>query len=338
MGAIQVTHRGLWTTLQDLGRDGFQQYGVIVGGAMDTFALRAANLLVGNDEGEAALEITMQGPTLRFEGDAWIAVCGGRLNPTVSGQPLQEWRPARVRSGETLKFGAATEGCRAYLAIAGGFDVPPVMGSRSFYARAGIGGVGGQPLKDGDRLHLRSSDSPPPEGIAALPEGEPLSQPDWEIGSEVRPDYRSLSSVRVLPGSEFQRFTQESRRSFFDSPFQVTSQSDRMGYRLSGPPLTLDEPLELLSEAVSPGTVQVTPEGHPILLMADAPATGGYPKIAHVITVDLPLLAQAKPGESVRFLAVSLTEAQDLYRRRERDFQLIRQGIALAWRQEMHER
>lgn len=334
MRCLYVVRSGLMTTLQDAGRFGYQKYGVTVSGTMDPFAARMANLLVGNPDFEAVLEITLVGPTLRFDCDAWIAVCGGSFDARVGGRLLREWQPVRIRGGEALKFGAAREGCRAYLSVAGGFDVPQVMGSKSTTLRAGLGGHEGRALHDGDVLPLGEPSGLPAELKELEGElgGEPFYEAGWSIGMDVRPAYQPNPILRVLPGGEWERFTPESREWFVAMPFRITPQSDRMGCRLSGPRLELSQPQEMLSEAVTFGTIQVTPEGHPILLQADSPVTGGYPKIAQVISVDLPLLAQAKPGEEIRFRLVSLREAQDLYRRREQEIQRVKQGIALHGR------
>jgi antagonist of KipI len=335
MGSIRVVRSGLLTTVQDAGRYGHQRHGVIAGGAVDPFAPRVANLLVGNGESEAILEIILLGPELRFEQNSWIAFGGGGFRPQVRGRAVRDWRPVWVRAGESLAFGAAVEGCRAYLAVAGGFDLPAVMGSRGTTLRAGYGGFHGRALRDGDLLPLRISDSLPAwlDGFRSrIPEGDCFWEADWSVGVEVLPDYGQHPVIRAVRGGEWDRFTPESREAFFSSDYQITPRSDRMGYRLSGPRLELSDPFEMLSEAVAPGTVQVTPEGDPILLLADAPTTGGYPKIAHAASVDLPILAQAKPGGHVRFREVTVREAQDHYRQRERQIWLVRQGLALHGR------
>ncbi|BCJ86234.1 5-oxoprolinase subunit C family protein [Effusibacillus dendaii] len=322
--SIQVIRPGLLTTVQDLGRLGQQKHGVIVSGAMDPFALRIANLLVGNDEREAALEITLMGPTIRFQKDCVIAICGGNLSPKIDGQPIPDWRPVWVKQGSLLQFGSPQTGCRAYLAVAGGFDVPVVMGSRSTYLRAGIGGFYGRALREGDVL---------PIGCRSMWEAAEWREREgrffagWFVDTRIRPKYGKNPTVRVMRGGEFDWFAKDIQQQFFAASFQVTPQSDRMGYRLSGPQLALSEPKELISEAVAAGTVQVPAEGNPIILLADRQTTGGYPKIAQVATVDLPILAQVTPGERIRFEEISLSQAQELYRLREREIGILRQGI-----------
>lgn len=314
--SLQIINPGLLTTIQDLGRFGYQQQGVIVSGAMDSFALRAANALVGNGQGEAALEITLLGPSIRFEKEALIAICGGDLSPCIDGQPVPLWRPVLIREGELLEFGPCTQGARAYLAVAGGLDVPIVMQSRSTYLRAGLGGFEGRALKAGDTLGFNAVSENAAafinNGKAALT-SKPFTAAPWFIGSPSRPAYSKKPLIRFVPGREFSQFTEESRDSFVSRTFRVTPQSDRMGYRLDGPVLQLQSPLETISEAVSFGTVQVPPEGNPIVLMADRQTIGGYPKIAQVCSVDLPVLAQVKPGESFQFSEISLEKAEELY-------------------------
>ncbi len=312
--SIRVLRPGLLTTVQDLGRWGKQRYGVGVGGAMDPFALRMANLLVGNDEGAAAIEMTLLGPTLQFERDTLIALCGGEFRPTMGNQVLRTWRPIVMGPGAVVNFGSAVSGCRGYLAIAGGVDVPLVLGSRSTYLHGRFGGYKGRALKVGDLL----STSPT---LGVLPENC-----NWGIGALV-PAYEDCPALRVLVGSEFDWLTPQSQEQLFSAEFEVTPQSDRMGYRLSGPRLKLNSPRELISEAVCPGTLQLPADGQPILLMADCATTGGYPKVACVASVDLPLAAQLRPGAKLRFTAISLEEAQSLYRQREADIARLKVGI-----------
>ncbi|GAX91544.1 biotin-dependent carboxyltransferase family protein [Effusibacillus lacus] len=330
--SLKVIRPGLLTSIQDLGRFGLQKHGVIVSGAMDPFALRTANLLVGNEEGEGALEITMMGPSLLFEKDSLISICGASLSPKINGHPVAEWRPVYVKQGSVLQFGTPVAGCRAYLAVAGGFDIPKVMGSCSTYLRAGIGGLQGRALKEGDVLNLRPPSEQAKRRIRQLSEAAGtlgFSSSEWTISTDILPAYGKDPVIRVIRGGQFELFSADSREQIFASEFQVTPQSDRMGYRLTGPKLSLSEPMELISEAVAAGTVQVPPEGNPIVLLADRQTTGGYPKIAQVITVDLPIIAQVKPGEKVRFQEVSIDEAQELYRLREMEIHLLKQGIAL---------
>ncbi|MCR8846390.1 biotin-dependent carboxyltransferase family protein [Paenibacillus sp. SC116] len=314
--SLSIVRPGLLTTVQDLGRYGYQQQGVIVSGAMDTFALRAANILAGNVPGAAALEITLRGPMIRFEADALIAICGGDLSPTINGENVPSWRPVLVRAGEMLEFGDCRTGARTYLAVAGGIDVPMVLQSRSSYLRAGIGGHEGRALRAGDVLPVGAASNPAVSYMnqrSAALQGVPFLVTSWFVGYTAQPAYRPEPVIRFVQGREFKKFTPDSREELVNRRFRVTPQSDRMGYRLEGAALRLESSDELLSEAVSFGTIQVPPDGNPIILMADRQTVGGYPKIAQVASVDLPVLAQIKPGERIRFAEISLEEAQQLY-------------------------
>ncbi|MBA4601850.1 5-oxoprolinase subunit C family protein [Thermoactinomyces mirandus] len=329
--SIKVIRAGMLTSIQDLGRYGMQKHGIIVSGAMDPFALRVGNLLVGNEEREAALEITMLGPTLQFLEDSLIAICGGNLSPKIDGHKIPGWRPILVKKGSILEFGAARSGCRAYLTLAGGFDIPQVMGSRSTYLRAGLGGFQGRALKKGDILNLRAPSelaNKMKDSLSKTTGVQLFSTSKWSVSNRLLSFYQKKTIIRVLPGNQFYRFTWDSRKKFFTRDFFITQQSDRMGYQLKGPQTRLSEPLELVSEAVSTGTVQIPPAGNPIILMADRQTTGGYPKIAQIINVDIPILAQIKPGEKIRFQMVTLEESQELYRTREVEIRKLKLAIA----------
>jgi antagonist of KipI len=313
--SIRVIRPGLLTTVQDLGRWGKQRYGVVVGGAMDPFALRMANLLVGNDEGAAALEMTLLGPTLRFEQDALIALCGGEFQAKRDDDTMPTWRPIFVKQETSLNFGSAVSGARGYLAVAGGINVPLVLGSRSTYLHGKFGGCEGRALQEGDLIPVVGPT------LAVSP-----SSFHWRVGSLI-PAYDHSPTLRVILGSEFDWLTAGSQEQLFSAEFEVTPQSDRMGYRLSGPGLELSSLRELISEAVCPGTIQVPADGQPILLMADCATTGGYPKAACVASVELPLAAQLRPGSKLRFAAISLAEAQSLLRQREADIARLKVGL-----------
>lgn len=317
---ITVVSSGMLSSIQDLGRNGFQKHGVIVSGAMDTYSLRIANLIVGNKEGEAGLEITLLGPTLTFEKDALIAITGGDLSPEVEGEQVPMWRPILLKKGSVLKFGKTKSGCRAYLTIAGGFAIPGVMNSKSTYLRAGLGGYHGRGLKAGDRIETNSMSRYSSNLFNKLKNNEPSPSfitTSWYVDFRKFINFSNNNSVRILKGSHFSKCSGRSQTTFFTSTYIVTPQSDRMGYRLSGPKLKLDEKFELLSEAVTIGTIQLPPDGHPIILLADRQTTGGYPKIAHVISVDLSLVGQMKPGGEICFQEITLEEAEALFIERE---------------------
>ena len=330
--SLRILRPGLLTTVQDLGRFGYQQNGIIVSGAMDALALRVANRLVGNDDTAAGLEITLLGPRIRFEAAHLIALTGAHLSPTLNGQPVTGNRAVWVATGTELAFGPAVAGCRAYLAVAGGVAVPLVLGSRSTYLRAGFGGHEGRALRSGDAL---------PVGALTVVGNrlvQQLARPEaaWAAASFTpgpalcpRPQYRPV--LRAVRGPEYGQFAAASQRAFWQEPCTVTPAADRMGYRLHGPPLVRREETELLSSAVTFGTVQVPAGGQPIVLMADHQTTGGYPRIAQVISVDWPALAQAAPGQQLRFREVSVAEAQALYAAREAAVAGLRRGIATVF-------
>ncbi|MDK8182331.1 biotin-dependent carboxyltransferase family protein [Paenibacillus sp. UMB4589-SE434] len=321
---IRVITPGLLTTVQDLGRFGFQKFGVLASGAMDTMALRMANLLAGNEEHAAAIEMTLLGPQLVFEQGTVVVLAGGSLSPAVDGAAIPLGRPVYLPAGSKLTFGKAISGCRSYLAVAGGIQVPDVMGSRSTYLRAGIGGLHGRALQAGDVLETGVAASGWNEHFKDRAKVEVLS---WGASHELQPMYRDNPVLRAVSGPEYNCFTEESRQMFWEKPFRVTPQSDRMGYRLADVPLSLADPFEMVSAAVGIGTIQVPSEGNPIVLLADRQTAGGYPRITHIISVDLPLIAQVKPGGYVRFTEVSLEEAQELYIQQEHSIQQFKQGI-----------
>src|SRR4029077_11065245 len=316
-----VTRGGFLTSVQDLGRTGFRQFGVSTSGALDPFALRIANLLVGNDESAAGLEITLGGLQLRFEDERIVAWCGGEFDVQIGSRALPAGHVAHLRAGDELKFCRRQIGCRCLLAISGGIDVPVVLGSRSTDLRANFGGFQGRSLRDGDELPLgefRRSQAAATERIRSwtAPHG-------WV--SPVKPD----PTLRFIRGLDWNRFNASSLQHLASKAFTVSPDSDRMGVRFEGPELKRKDKIDLISEAVAPGTIQVPPSGKPILLLGDCQTIGGYPKIAHVITVDLGVAAQLRAGDHVRFSEVSLADAYRLLLEREREFQRFRVGISL---------
>jgi len=325
-----VERAGFLTSVQDVGRTGFREAGVSTSGALDSFALRVANLLVGNDERAAALEITLGGLRLRFNDERIVAWCGGEFDVQVNSRSLPPGHGAHLQVGDELKFGLPKVGCRAWLAISGGIDVPVVLGSRSTDLRANFGGFEGGALRDGDQLSLgpRPGSPTPARGISSW-----TAPHDWVSPARLDPTLRfvrgchwerfnsSLGAGALAKEATLQRFTSEA--------FTVSPDSDRMGVRLDGPELRRTDESDLISEAVAPGTIQVPPSGKPILLLGDCQTIGGYPKIAHVITVDLAVAAQLRAGDHVRFSEVSHTDAQRLLLEREREFDRFRVGISL---------
>lgn len=325
---MRVVRGGLLTTVQDLGRSGVQQHGVAAGGAMDRAAHRIVNLLAGNAADAATLEATLLGPAIEFDGDTLLALGGADLNATLDGESAPMWRPFIARSGSVLSLDRPRSGCRAYIAVAGGIDVPRVLGSRSTDLIACFGGVDGRALRSGDTL-ARGSASDLAQRISKRIRTAPADV--RAAGRSLLPRYSRDAVVRVMRGPEHARFTAPSRALLFRSTFQVSPQSNRMGLRLTGPPLALADPYDLFSSPVATGTIQVPPSGEPIVLMADHQTIGGYPRIANVVSVDLPLLAQAPPGAGVRFREVDVDEAQALYRAREIDFRIFAEALRIHY-------
>ena len=314
---------GFLTSVQDLGRT-LREFGVSSGGALDPHALRVANLLVGNEEAAAGLEITFGGMRLRFSDERIVAWCGGNFDARIGSIALPSGHPALVQSGEEFSIESPAIGCRAWLAISGAVDVSVVLGSRSADLKAGFGGMNGRAMRDGDNVPLAENPMRAKTLIEKLHAKKiaPWKPPhDWSSPARSEPRLRfvrGVDSERCGPGA-LETF---SRESFFVSP-----DSDRMGVRLDGTRLERSENGELLSEAVAPGAVQLPPSGNPILLLNDCQTIGGYPKLAHVITADLPIAAQLRAADIVRFTEVSLVEAHRALLERERDLEQFRRGI-----------
>jgi antagonist of KipI len=301
--AIEIIDSGFFTTVQDLGRYGYQRYGVPVSGAMDLFGLRAANVLVGNPQSAAALEITLVGPRVRFLADAIVAITGADLQPQLDDRPLPGWRPFVAPEGAVLSFGHARDGLRAYLAVAGGIDVPAVLGSRSTFTRGGLGGFDGRALQAGDRIRTGVTGLDRVEGRAFAPENIPV--------------YGHDHAVRIVLGPQDEAFTCEGISTFLSAVYSLTPKSDRIGLRLSGPRVSHKASPDIVSDGIPFGAVQVAGDGLPMILTADRGTTGGYTKLATVISADLPRLAQALPGDRVSFREISLAEAHRALREQE---------------------
>lgn len=299
----------MFTTVQDLGRPGYQHEGVPAGGAMDAYAARLANLLVGNDEGAAVLEMTLAGPRLAFDRAATVALTGAAFEARVDDTAVATWRALSIGAGSVLDVGPARTGCRGYLAIGGGIDVPSVIGSRSTCLTAGFGGMEGRALRAGDVL---SSGSPAPVAAVAGRIIAPAMRPSHGAAIRYMPDAGAGAAARAALAA---------------SEFRVSDRSDRMGYRLEASGIEWPEATEVLSAAVTMGTIQLPPGGLPILLMADRQTTGGYPVLGQVASVDLGSVAQLRPGDSLRFVEVSLDEAQRLYLHRERAVEALRRAL-----------
>ncbi|MBQ4425311.1 MAG: biotin-dependent carboxyltransferase family protein [Lachnospiraceae bacterium] len=295
--SIRVLSPGVQTTVQDLGRFGYQQFGVPVAGAMDPHSMKLANLLLGNDPGEAVLEITVMGPQLVFDEANYVALTGGDLNAVLDGKPMPRYQAVLVEPGQTIRFLGLKNGCRAYLAFAGGLDLPLVMGSRSTYMKAKIGGYKGRKLEAGDELAFRAPNPklPFPERRVIGPDFVPQKQ--YEIA--------------VILGPQDDCFTEEGLNTFFREVYTVTADFDRMGCRLDGAVIEHKNGGDIISDGIAFGAVQVPSAGKPIIMAADRQTTGGYTKIANVISSDFRILGQLKGGDKVHFVPVSIEYAQN---------------------------
>lgn len=296
---VQTVSPGLLTTIQDLGRWGFQGQGMPVAGAMDPFALQVGNILVGNAPDLAALEITVMGPGFSvIEGSGMISLTGAELDLRINGKKAPTWTALPVTEGDSITVGGPVgPGSRAYLCFSGGIDVPQVMGSRSTYLRAGIGGFEGRALQKGDVL---------------LSAPNPLLWQGCEGFScplELRPAYGKNEPLRVILGPQDDHFTEKGIETFLNSEYTISNDADRMGYRFEGPAIEHLEGADIVSDAIPLGSIQVPGHGNPIAMLADRQTTGGYTKIAVLVTPDIAALAQKLPGHKVRFTAISFAEA-----------------------------
>ena len=303
--AFEVLEPGILTTIQDLGRYGFSQFGVPPSGALDTFSLKVGNLLVGNREEEAVLETTLMGLKIRALREVVISITGGDLCSTLNGDPLETWRTHLLVEGDIVHFKKARAGCRAYMAVGGGFVVPKIMGSCSTYLSGNFGGLEGRKLRRGDILHTLNI----PSSLNKLGLRFPL---DWV------PPLEKEVSLRVIPGPQNHHFTEEGFQTFSSSSYQVTPQCDRMGVRLEGPKIERRPDVEesIISEGLISGAIQVPGDGKPIIILTEL-VTGGYTKIATIISTDLPKVAQLKPGDRVRFKPISIEESRGLLKEQE---------------------
>ena len=353
IGTMMVVDKpGMLSVIQDRGRYGYQRLGVPVNGVMDEWSHRVANILVGNDEWAATLEITLLGPSIHFDTDVLLAVSGAEIGLTIDGVAAPLNRALIVRKQANVVFGKCHRGARAYLAVRGGFNVTPVLESRSTFVRGGFGGMEGRALLKGDHvaigeadigypyLHAKllrsdradgtaagagatasaSASASMPASFSSSPSSSGTPSAISFLGGPVLPiesHDAMLTALRFIPGPQWHDFTEEAQRHFVESDYRIHARSDRMGYRLEGPVLSLRAPLEMISEATNFGTVQIPPDGQPIVLMADRQGAGGYPKMAYVITADLPALAQAMPGELLGFEPVDIDAAEAAYLERE---------------------
>lgn len=304
---LHVVTAGMFTSIQDMGRFGYQDLGIPVAGALDPISLRLANALVGNAPTTGALEIRIVGPTIRIEtGAVRVALTGTQTPIEILGKrrmKVPAWQSLRLEQGDILKIGTVPDTSCCYLAVEGGFDLPEAFGSLSTYVRGGFGGFEGRALRDGDALPLLNGEAP--------------ERPELQLTD--KPHLDTTDPIRVVLGPQENYFTTDGLRTFLESEFVISPNSDRMGLRLDGPILEHSSGYNIVSDGIATGAVQVPGTGQPIVLLADHQTTGGYPKIATVISADLPRLGRMRPGRKLRFQTVSVAEAEQLRRHQEKE-------------------
>lgn len=298
---IKIISPGPLTTVQDAGRTGYQKTGISPSGALDRHAMNLANILVDNPIGEAVLEMTLMGASMEFTEDTIIAVTGGDFGALLNENPVTRYAAVPVKEGDTLTFGIAKSGTRAYVAFAGGLDIPPVMGSKSTNLKCGFGGFQGRKLAAGDKIPFVSPQK---------------SLPFFPLRTLECPKFDDPGiSLRVILGPQDDYFTEAGIRTFFGEPYTVTTRSDRMGCTLNGPSIECRSKVDIISDGIPLGAIQIPASGNPIIMLADRQTTGGYAKIGTVFSCDLPLFVQRQAGEKIRFQPITVKEAQKIYRK-----------------------
>ena len=310
MTEILVEDSGPLTTVQDKGRFGYQKFGMPTAGAMDKFSYKIANLLVENKNDEAVLEYTLKGPELRFKEDAIISVTGAKSIVKINGKKIKMWKSHYIEKGSILEISPVEKGMRGYIAFKSGFNLPEIMGSKSTYLRASLGGYEGRELKNGDILKINKN----------------VSRDNYTLKSlekKHRPDF-SQKKIRIIMGPQDDYFTKKGVSEFLHGEFKVSSQADRMGYRLEGPKIEHKDGADIITDGIAEGSIQVSGNGKPIIMLADRQTTGGYAKIATVITVDIDIVSQKKPGDLIIFEKIGLKKAQKLLKRRRKLYKNIK--------------
>lgn len=313
--ACIVVQPGLFTTVQDLGRVQWQHLGVPVSGVMDKYAARIANILVGNPPDTPLLEATLKGPSLLFNEPACIAITGSDMQPLLNNKPLPLWHSIYVPANSLLELTGYRNGMYTYLSVKGGIELPKVLGSYSTYTTGNMGGYLGRPLRRNDKL--------------IFPGFKHEDYTSIGLVNKYVPTYTRSPIVRVIEGLQWEQFTEESKLKFQRDTYLITKDANRQGIRLRGTPLLRLNEGELITEMVTAGAIQVPPNGQPIILMADSQTAGGYPKIGQIISVDLPRLAQSRPGTSIRFRMIPLAKAQKMWIEQERFFRRIQKGLEI---------
>ena len=312
--SILIQKPGILTTVQDLGRHGYRRFGINPSGVMDQTATRLINILLGNDESEAVIEMHFPAPQINFEANTIFAIGGGDFKPHLDASQVENWRPIFAKKDSSLKFNGKTSGNRAYLSVKGGFRITKWLGSASTNLIAISGGFDGRKLEPGDRIWLNQKF----KKIAYTHTPR--------ISNSLLPFYSRFPTIRIMRGAEFEKLTKTSRERLQDQDFAISGNSDRMGFRLIGDPILLAKPMELISSAVNFGTIQLLPGGQLIVLMADQQTAGGYPRIAHVISRDLPLLAHLGTNDKVAFHLIETREAENLALDYEMELNFFRVG------------
>jgi len=313
VSSIKILKSGFFTTVQDLGRQGYQRFGMPVAGVMDNFSYRIANFLVGNKEGEAVLEATFLGPELEFSDEMLIAVTGANMKPKVNGKEIPMWESVKVNKGDKLSLGGIVNGIRSYIAFSGELEIELVNNSKSTYAKAGIGGFNGRKLLDKDELNIKISNN---------------IEPGKHLDPKFIPKFKKKNNIRIILGPQDDYFTEEGINSFLNKDgYKITKEADRMGYRLEGETIKHKEKADIISDGALFGSVQVPANGKPIILMADRQTTGGYTKIATVISSDLPKISQMGSDNEIVFEKISLEEAHKVYKEYEKNIAEIKEQI-----------
>ncbi len=319
--AFSIIKPGLLDTIQDLGRNGFGNWGISPGGAMDTYAAQVANLLVGNDKHEAVIEIHFPGPQILFEQNTLIAITGADFSPTLVDEVIPRWQPIVVRKNTVLHFPSLVQGGRCYLSVHGGYCVKKWLNSYSTHLKAGAGGWCGLPLRKGDELPFNENTI---YFAGLLKEESNYEVLPWRVN--IDKTYQYPHEIGFIPGHEWAFLPEAARQTFLQNNFLIHPSSDRMGYCLKGVPIQMERSSELVSAAVSFGTVQLLPDGQLIVLMADHQTTGGYPRLAHVVTAHLPKLAQLRPSDCIQFKQMDIRMAEQLLVAREKELHILQRS------------
>lgn len=304
MNIIKIINPGFLTTIQDNGRIGYQQFGVPISGAMDIYSLQLANILVDNDKNEACLEMTMIGAQIEFNFDTAISITGANMSPEINFIKINMYETIYVKKGDVLRMSNAKDAARSYLSISGGFDIPKVLGSKSTYLRGKIGGYKGRKIKFGDEIVINEKHE------------LPISK---RIPLNMKPNYKNFETIRVIQGPEEEAFKSKGIKTFFENVYIITNQSDRMGYKLKGKKIKHRTKPDIISAGISLGTIQVPGNGQPMVMLQDKQTTGGYTRIANVITVDIPVFGQLKAGDKIKFEKIELLDAQKLSIKKENE-------------------